>query len=435
MKRILVTGLCTLHWGRLQYGNIGNYYIVEPLFRQLHEHFPDYKIITTFQMDEQFIRNEDIEVIPMELYYAWSEDDVVNAYKDVEAAERIAHHVDGEMTPWVENLLNCEYVINVSGDMWGDNAEHVGHKRFLVDCLKMKAAQLLQKKTILYAVTPGPFSDEEEKSLAKEVFNKFDMVVIREKVSRDNLIKWGLSIEHVVWAPCPSFLFEANKSYRSKWIERIEESHEQHRKVIGMTFGGFNMPCGPYDMWPRAEEQYQVYVELAEYVIDILRADIVLFSHTNGFDLPPHFKLKNGRDYMILEQFYHILLNKNPQYKEHIQLINEPLLPCDIKQVISNLDMLITGRVHASVAATSQCVPTVYVEYDRRVIYSDKMTGFSAQLGMEEYVCEPQDLDELKRKVTDCFEHLDEVKEKLEHIIPVIQEEARGAFDMIKEIK
>ena len=359
MKSILVTGLCTLHWGRLQYGNIGNYYIVEPLFRQLHKHFPDYRIITTFQMDEQFIRKEDIEVVPMELYYSWNEEDVPNAYKDVEVAEKRAHNIECELTQWVECLLNCEYVINVSGDMWGNNAEHVGHKRFLVDCLKMKAAQLLQKKTILYAVTPGPFSDKEENQLAKEVFNKFDLVVIREKVSRDNLIKWGFSIEHVVWAPCPSFLFEANKDYRSKWTQCIGNSHEQQRKVIGITFGGFNLPCGPYDMWPRAEEQYEVYVKLAEYVMNDLKADIVIFSHTNGFDLPPHFRLKCGRDYMILEQLYHILLKKNPKYEEHIKLIDEPLLPCDIKKVIGNLDMLITGRVHASVAATSQCVPTV----------------------------------------------------------------------------
>ena len=435
MKSILVTGLCTLHWGRLQYGNIGNYYIVEPLFRQLHKHFPDYRIITTFQMDEQFIRKEDIEVVPMELYYSWNEEDVPNAYKDVEVAEKRAHNIECELTQWVECLLNCEYVINVSGDMWGNNAEHVGHKRYLVDCLKMKAAQLLQKKTILYAVTPGPFSDKEENQLAKEVFNKFDLVVIREKVSRDNLIKWGFSIEHVVWAPCPSFLFEANKDYRSKWTQCIGNSHEQQRKVIGITFGGFNLPCGPYDMWPRAEEQYEVYVKLAEYVMNDLKADLVIFSHTNGFDLPPHFRLKCGRDYMILEQLYHILLKKNPKYEEHIKLIDEPLLPCDIKKVIGNLDMLITGRVHASVAATSQCVPTVYVEYDRRVIYSDKMTGFSAQLGMEEFVCEPQNWNELREKVTECFQNLDNVKERLEEVIPVIKEEAQSAFEMIKEIK
>lgn len=435
MKSILVTGLCTLHWGRLQYGNIGNYYIVEPLFRQLHKHFPEYRIITTFQMDERFIRKEDIKVVPMELYYSWNEEDVPNAYKDVEVAEKRMRHIECELTPWVEYLLDCEYVINVSGDMWGDNAEHVGHKRFLVDCLKMKAAQILQKKTILYAVTPGPFSDKEENQLAKEVFNKFDLVVIREKVSRDNLVKWGFSIEHVVWAPCPSFLFEANKDYRSKWIQSIEESHEQQRKVIGITFGGFNMPCGPYDMWPRAEEQYQTYIELAEYVLNTLGADIMIFSHTNGFDLPPHFKLKCGRDYMILEQFHHILLKKNPEYEKNVKLINEPLLPCDIKKVIGSLDMLITGRVHASVAATSQCVPTVFVEYDRRVIYSDKMTGFSAQLGMEKFVCNPQDSEQLKEKVAICYNQLNMVKSELENIIPTIKEEAKNAFEIIKEIK
>lgn len=48
MKKILVTGLCTLHWGRLEFGNIGNYYIVEPLFRLLHKHFPNYEVLTTF---------------------------------------------------------------------------------------------------------------------------------------------------------------------------------------------------------------------------------------------------------------------------------------------------------------------------------------------------------------------------------------------------
>ena len=67
----MVTGLCTLHWGRLQYGNVGNYYIVEPLFRLLHKYYPEAEIVTTFQMDENFICRENINVVPMELYYAW----------------------------------------------------------------------------------------------------------------------------------------------------------------------------------------------------------------------------------------------------------------------------------------------------------------------------------------------------------------------------
>ena len=62
MKKILVTGLCTLHWGRLQYGNIGNYYIIEPLFRLLHKYFPGYAITTTFQMTEEFARKEKLRL-------------------------------------------------------------------------------------------------------------------------------------------------------------------------------------------------------------------------------------------------------------------------------------------------------------------------------------------------------------------------------------
>ena len=72
----------------------------------------------------------------------------------------------------------------------GDNAEHVGQQRFLVDCLKMKAAQLLGAKTILYAVTPGPFDKVDDRNLALEVFEKFNLVVIREKLSKENLEKW-----------------------------------------------------------------------------------------------------------------------------------------------------------------------------------------------------------------------------------------------------
>ena len=65
-KKILVTGLCTLHWGRLQYGNVGNYYIMEPMFRLLHERFPEHEIATTFQMDDRFVKQEKVTVLPME---------------------------------------------------------------------------------------------------------------------------------------------------------------------------------------------------------------------------------------------------------------------------------------------------------------------------------------------------------------------------------
>lgn len=434
MKKILVTGLCTLHWGRLQYGNIGNYYIIEPLFRLLHKYFPEYRILTTFQMTQDFAEKENVEVLPMNLYYNWdSENDLKNAFQDVEKANAYMIEKNCTLTEYDRTVLECEFILNVSGDMWGDNAEHVGHQRFWVDCLKMRAAQILGIKTILYAVTPGAFDKVEDRKLALQVFKDFSLVVIREKLSRENLIKWGFPTDHVVWAPCPSFLFEPNREYVSKWTKDIEASHKQKEKVIGFTFGGFNMPVGPYDMWPREPEQYNVFLDVAEYIINELKTDIMIFSHTNGFELPPHFKLKCGRDYVILHKFYELLLERNKDYEKNVTLVDEPLLPCDVKMLIGKLDMLITGRVHASVAATSQCIPTVYIEYDRNVIYSDKMYGFSSQIGMEKYVCMPEDVEGLITTVTDCYQNMELVKSQLQRIIPQIKEQAEMVFEDIKK--
>ena len=430
-KKILVTGLCTLHWGRLQYGNVGNYYIMEPMFRLLHERFPEHEIATTFQMDDRFVKQEKVTVLPMELYYAWKDDDVANAKKDVEAAT--AGVTVANETAYLAAIKDCDLIINVSGDMWGDNAEHVGHDRFLVDCLKMRAAQLLGKKTILYAVTPGAF-EHVDKALAKEVFESFDLVLIRERVSFGNLTKWGFDISRVHYIPCPSYLFEPNVKYTSGWSDTINKKKEAGRRVVGFTFGGFNMPVGPYDMWPREESQYDTFKKAVLKLVCEHDADVVLFSHTNGFLLPPKFKLINGRDFQILSRFYEILLATNPEIADRILLINEPLLPCDLKHVIGLFDMLVTGRVHASVASTSQCVPTVFVEYDRRVIYSDKMTGFSAQVGMERYVCNPADEGELLSKIEDCIDNLDFIRSKLGELVPTVQANAREGFNMMWKV-
>lgn len=48
MKNIFVIGQCTLHWGRMEFGNIGNYYIIEPFFRELHRVFPQANIKLCF---------------------------------------------------------------------------------------------------------------------------------------------------------------------------------------------------------------------------------------------------------------------------------------------------------------------------------------------------------------------------------------------------
>lgn len=434
--KILVTGLCTLHWGRLQYGNVGNYYIIEPLFRELHRVFKDAEIMTTFQMTEEFSESEKVQVLPMEWYYSWKECDLENAREEEALARETRGIRDARFTPYMNTVLESALVINVSGDMWGDNAEHVGKDRFEVDLYKMRTAQLLGAKTVLFAGTPGPFYTCKNIEFAKEVYNYFDLVVNREPTSTKNLRKWKFVSDNVKDFACPAFLYKPELSVAEKnEIADIFQQLGQDKKVIGFTIGGFNLPIGPYDMWPREDWQYDVFAETIEYLINKYGVKVVLISHTNGFELPPDFKLINGRDYPILRQLRDYVIKRGKiQDDEDIILLDKPYLPKMTKSIIGRFDMMITGRVHASVAAISQYVPTVFINYEESFIPSTKMYGFADLAGVEELVCEPKDLNRIEETVDYCINNLENIHERLKKNIPIIQDKASAAFDEMKRL-
>lgn len=432
--KVLVTGLCTLHWGRLQYGNIGNYYIIEPLFRELHRVFENAEIITTFQMTDEFISKEKITVVPMNWYYAWEEDDVEKAQREYEIVCKTKKYKEDDLTDYMNLIKTCDLLINVSGDMWGDNAEHVGKSRFLVDLYKMRVAQLMGIKTVLFAGTPGPFTDEKTREFAKEVYAHFDLVINREPTSTQNMEQWGFKSHNVKDYACPAFLYEPVLDAVERDIV-LTGIKKNERKNIGFSVGGFNMPVGPYDMWPRDEKQYEVFAKVIEHIINDLNANVFLISHTNGFELPPNFKLINGRDYPILKQLYEVVLKRkrivNP---ESLILLEGPYLPRITKCMIGQFDMMVTGRVHASVAAVSQYVPTVFMTYEKSWMPSTKMYGFSSLAGVGDLVCEPGDVEQILEKVDYCCSNLTKVKKILEENIPIVKQKAKAAFDDMRDL-
>lgn len=433
--KIFVTGLCTLHWGRLQYGNIGNYYIIEPLFRELHRVFREAEIITTFQMTEDFCKAEKITVLPMEWYYSWKEQDLENAKNEYELAKNFKQNSIGKFTPFMNTVLESSLLINVSGDMWGDNAEHVGKDRFEVDLYKMRTAQLLGVKTVLFAGTPGPFYTCKNIDFAKEVYSHFDLIINREPTSTQNLKKWNFESENVKDFACPAFLYtpDLTEMENDRVNQLIDNITYQNKKKIGFTIGGFNLPVGPYDMWPREDWQYEIFAKTIEHIINNYDATVILISHTNGFELPPNFRLINGRDYPILKQLRDVVIKREKiRNQDDIILLDGPYLPKITKSIIGKFDMMVTGRVHASVAAISQNVPTVFINYEGSFIPSTKMYGFANLAGVGELVCEPKDLEKIKHTIDYCINNLSEIHERLEKNIPNIKALARNAFDEMK---
>ena len=294
--KILITGQCTVHKGRLENGNIGNYYISETTIRELHRVFPEAKLVTTFQFSDEFCRREDVRCLPMEVFYQWSEDDLHKALVEYGIAE--LYSKTGciyEKTDYINEVMSSDLVIDFSGEMWGDHAEPVGRNRFLVGLLKIRTAQLLGVKTVLLASSEGPFSDSNVKIFAQHVYENYNLVSNREPASKVLLQQNGFDVSRTHSFACPAFLFEPESPESSRAIIERDGLFSLSRPNVGYILCGFNFAEGPFDKPNRRDDEFITFAESIEFIVNSLGAHVLLLSDQNGFEKNP-FKLINVRD-------------------------------------------------------------------------------------------------------------------------------------------
>jgi colanic acid/amylovoran biosynthesis protein len=430
---ILIIGQCSLHWGRMEFGNIGNYYIIEPFMRELYKVFPNASIKTTMQMSERFCEDEKITLVPMDLYYDWSGNDLKIAQKELKLAKSYAESgvLEAE-TPYIKEVMQADLVIDFSGDIWGDNANFLGDDRFLVGLLKDRVAQLLGKKVVMLAGSPGPFSNEKTLPFAQEVFECFDLVTNREPISIDLLKEDGFDTSKTQSLACPAFLFERAKGADVEKLLFEEGLRSKDKPIVGFILCGWNFEVGPFDKENRNDEDFIKFAEAVEYLTEELNVRVCLMSHSNGFDIPPaSFKLKHGRDYTITKQLERILHER--AISKDFFTLNNIYDTWITKAIINEFDMLVSGRVHAAVSGLSQSVPTVIIDYGHEP-KAHKLIGFAKVAQVEEYVADPCSLTDLKDKIYQCYSKKEQYEEHLNKRIPIVQKLARQNFEILKTV-
>ncbi len=429
-KRILITGQCTLHWGRMEYGNIGNYYIIEPFFEQLRRVFPYVEFVTTMQFSKKFCDRYGIITLPMECYYDFSVEN------NLELAQREYKSVvsDGDFESlFVKEVKRASLVIDFSGDIWGDNADFLGKDRFATGCYKDLVAQELTK-TVMIAGSPGPFSDKDNLALAKKTYEGFDLVINRESISTKLLSEIGFSMNKTVDYPCPSFLFSGLKVGANNADKTISKKlWDENLLKIGLIVCGWNFKKGPYDRWPREDGEYENWVLLVKSIVrKNENAVFFLMSHSNGFDgKEEKMVLKQGRDYPIVKQLYNILRENG--FDKNVVLLDGIYLPNETKGIIGNLDVLISGRMHGAVAGLSQAIPTVIMDYGHAP-KAHKLMGFAEMLGIERYLVDPNNTQELIDMTEDCINNRNSIRKELIKKMEIVKKEAITQFDYLERV-
>ena len=431
MKKIFLIGQCTLHWGRMEHGNLGNYAIIEPLIRELHRVFPDAEIATTFQMSDQFNERERVTKLDMGLYYSWSNTDFLRSLYEVLVSSIFRNRLPKILsTPYMKEVLQSDLVIDFSGDIWGENADLVGKHRFVIGLFKDLTAQFLGKKTAMIAGSPGPFKGSFSKKLAQYVFGRFDLVTNRESVSTTLLKENNFPTNNVHSLACPAFLFHPASDDEMKEIYRREKI-EESRPLVGFIVCGWNMTKGPFGRWPREDSEYEIFADAIEHLVRSYHCSVMLLSHNNGFIPPPNFTITEGRDHQILHQLYSVLEKRGSA--ANVRTLAGLYSMGETKAIIGKFDMLISGRIHAAVSGFTQHVPTVVLDYGHEP-KAHKLKGFTELAGMREYMADPSHREDLITKIDLCWNNRTAIREQLIKTIPFVQEKARKNFDLLQSL-
>jgi len=427
--RLFITGSCSTALGNWEH-QLGNAAILIGLLRGIYKYLPDLTVATKYQLSEEFCQTYGIRSLLVEpergrkIYRA-----AVTLFNLFLAGTwRFCHEIFRidikylRSTRLLDAYYNSDIIIDLSGDTYGDN---IPFKNFVKHSLDLLAARALGKPIVSLANSPGPFSGLIKKSVTRVVLNKIALITTREPVSTDLLRKLGVTTP-IITTACPAFLLEPAQDNLVEEIMRSEGIDGNSRPIVGVTLAGYNLYSKPTWDVPETLEDLELYVPAVRFLLDELNAQVLLIPHVYRSN-PWTGQTIHGPDYVILKTLGRMVSRYGRA--ERLKLIEGTYSPAEVKGLIGELDLHISGRLHAGVAALSQCVPTILLAYGH------KHVGFMKMLNLEWYVWQPSmGPDGLLALVKQIWEERERVMAELHKWVPLVKKCAELNMKILRDM-
>lgn len=164
---------------------------------------------------------------------------------------------------------------------------------------------------------------------------------------------------------------------------------------------------------------YRTFIDsLIGFLIEKKHADVVLIPHVLG---------TGGEcDSPVCEKVYEALKTR---HQGHLGVVRGLYNQSEIKYLIGLCDFFIGARMHACIAALSQCVPAV------AIAYSDKFIGVMQTVGVGGLVADPRTMDEeqILNAIGDAYDHRADLRRQLERTIPSVKQTVLRLFEDIAD--
>ncbi len=276
--------------------------------------------------------------------------------------------------PLLNDVKENEITMVIGGDVYCYGKPYV-YYRF---------NELLKSKFKMFygcSIEPKSIDDEMKKDLST-----YDLIVARESITYDALVE--NKIGNVYLCPDPAFMMK---------VKNVNLDNFFDNNVIGINLSPLISNLKDGDVVLKS------YIKMIEHILMKTNYKIALI---------PHVIWDTSNDYEILEE-----LNRHFAKESRITLISGNHSAEELKYIIGKCCMFIGARTHSTIAAYSQCIPTLVIGY------SVKARGIAKDLfgTYDNYVYPVQQIqneNDLIAPLEFLISNKDSIKEHLEDIMP-----------------
>ncbi len=308
----------------------------------------------------------------------------------------------------------------------GDSFSDIyGMKRLTWLYITKRLCQLTCKPFIMLPQTYGPFQSRMSKVLASRALQESDLIISRDREGVD--VVTSLIGDHANVHLCPdtAFILEPVRG-QSIQINTLETLKAEGKILVGLNVSGL-LYHGGYT----GKNEFELKDDYKRLVKGIAENSLA-WDPQAILVLVPHVVPNSGEwenDYVASRKLVEQLA---PEEQRRVIVVEEPLSkqgdPRAIKWIIGKLDFFMGSRMHATIAALSQCVPTL------GLAYSKKFLGVYETVGMSECVVDLRKLDraEVLQQVDHKYTLRNELRRRLNDVIPKTKRQVMELLDEIQ---
>jgi len=325
-----------------------------------------------------------------------------------------------DSNPYLRKIEESDIAASIAG---GDSFSDIyGLSRFFYVALPQVLILLMGKPLVQLPQTIGPFASKLPRTIARAILKRSSVIYSRDYPglleTREILGIKGKN-ERIRFCYDMGFVLDPVKPREFSletagldWSRNIDAPCTVGLNVSGLLYmGGYTRG----NMFGLKADYKELVGEIIEFLINRKKARVVLVPHVFGG--PEHTE----SDSTVCRRLYSEL---KPRYGERLSLLSGDYDQGEIKHMIGMCDFFIGSRMHACIAALSQCIPAVPIAYSRKFI------GVMESIGVESFVADPCALESgaILDIIDKAFEDRAAIAEKLRAQMPAVKEKVLNLF-------